>query len=220
MSKPLSSPWLRACLLAIPLASSAVPAYAHLVDVRFGDFYGGALHLIMGVQYALMLLALSILVGLQPKSQARWALVIVPLGVLIGAASALFLPGMSLALALIVCLLCVGALIASGYQTAFAFFSGLCGLCALILGYENGLAAIAAQDTGLALSGLTTAALLAICLMAAAALTLRAFGPWTKIAFRAIGSWIAAVSIIFLALNLTDRPSAVAEVPDAESAAR
>lgn len=220
MNKLFSSPWLRACLLAIPLSISAMPAHAHLVDMRFGDFYGGALHLITGVQYALLLLALSILAGQHPTPQARWAVLIVPLGVLIGAVSALALPGMSFTLPLIVCLLCVGGLVASGYQAAFAIFAGLCGLCALILGYENGLAAIAAQDTGLALSGLAAAALIAIGLMAAAALTLRALGPWTKIAFRAIGSWIAAVSIIFLALNLTDRPSAVAEVSDTESAAR
>lgn len=220
MNKLFAFPWLRACLLAIPLSICAMPAHAHLVDMRFGDFYGGALHLITGVQYALLLLSLSILAGQHPTSQARWALLIVPLGVLIGAASALILPGMSFTLALIVCLLCVGAVIASGYQTAFVFFACICSLSAVILGYENGLAAIAAQDTGLALSGLAAAALIAIGLMAATALTLGALGPWTKIAFRAIGSWIAAVSIIFLALNLTDQPNTVAEVPDTESAAR
>lgn len=197
------------------LTLSASPAHAHLVDVRFGDFYGGALHLLTGVQYALLLFALSIFAGLQPASSARWALLIVPGGVLVGALAPLIWQGANLALLVTICLLCVGALIALGSRTSFMVFAAVCAFSSLVLGFENGLAAKAAQDTGLALWGLTAAAFTAMCLLAATFLALRALGDWTHIAYRAVGSWIAAVSIIFLTLSFTQEASAATTAQNA-----
>ena len=63
--------WAGGCAIACSLPS---PALAHLVDMRLGDFHGAALHLTTGLQYVLLLVALSILAALHRPETGRWML--------------------------------------------------------------------------------------------------------------------------------------------------
>ena len=178
-----------ALLCGLALAGLPSPALAHLVDVRFGEFYGGALHLVTGLQYALLLVAL-------------WMLGAAPLGILIGAAAAVAVPGGSASLAVTVGVGVVALVAAAGHRLPTAGLIAVGAAAALLLGYENGLAITAQSDVLLFLSGLTMAGLVVVCLLTAGLHRLADLAAWPRIAMRAVASWIAAVSLILVALAL------------------
>jgi hydrogenase/urease accessory protein HupE len=92
-------------------------------------------------------------------------------------------------------------LIALGFRLPILALVLCGGLCAILLGYENGLAITTASDKPLFLMGLTVAALVVVCLVTAGLTQLRSIGKAIPIAMRAVGSWIAAVAIILFALG-------------------
>ncbi|MEO0412261.1 MAG: HupE/UreJ family protein [Pseudomonadota bacterium] len=183
------------------------PAHAHLVDIRFGDFYGGALHLLTGLQYGLLLLALALFAGLHTPLKARWMLLAAPLGIGLGAAAALAFPGPQVTLWL------TGALALLGVGTALQLRSSAPVLFALgtaiaaLLGYENGLAMTDQTDTLLFISGLIGAAVVVVWLLTAVVARLSTRAAWVRIGFRTIGSWIAAVAIILMAFSVSGTPA-------------
>lgn len=185
-----------ACVLA-PTAASA-----HLVDIRFGEFYGGTLHLLTGVEYALVLFALSLMASLHKVEAARWMIGAAPLGVLIGALVAMGLPGLQLALVLTLSLTVLGLLAALGKSLPAALMV-MIGFCAAsLLGYENGRAITGDADALLFLSGLTVSTFVVVTLSLAILTYSQSIASWSRLALRAVGSWIAAVSLIVLALGL------------------
>ncbi len=184
--------------LAVVLAPQ--PAHAHLVDARFGDFYGGLLHVLTGLQYVFLLIALSVLAALQPRETARWMLAAAPLGMLIGGALAVFASVASISIAVTVSLGIVSVLVALGQRLPAAALAAIGAVSTVILGFENGLAMTAQSTVYLFVSGLTAAAFLVVTLVTAGMVHLAARGNWARIALRAGGSWLAAISMILLAL--------------------
>ncbi len=177
-------------------------ASAHLVDVRFGDFYGGALHVLTGLQYGLLLVALSFFTALQPREQGRWMLGAVPLGMLVGGFLSAPLSIPSVTLVMTGAIGVVGALTllarpVPAWGVAVIGFSA-----ALLLGFENGMAMTEQTTVYLFVSGMTVAALLVVTLLSALLANYTDLGRWARISLRALGSWITAVSFILLALAL------------------
>ena len=191
--------WAGGCAIACSLPS---PALAHLVDMRLGDFHGAALHLTTGLQYVLLLVALSILAALHRPETGRWMLGAAPLGVLLGAALAVALPGLSVSWLTTSLIALVGLLAAIGRPLPLPALIATGTVGALVLGYENGLAITEQSDLPLFLSGLTVAALVVVCLLTAGLSRLSEIASWPRIALRAVGSWIAAASLILAALGL------------------
>ncbi|MGF1455082.1 MAG: HupE/UreJ family protein [Alphaproteobacteria bacterium] len=183
-------------------ALAPAPARAHLVDLRFGDFYGGAYHLVSGLDYALLLVALSLLAALQPRETGRWVVAAVPLGVVTGSVAAAFVldRDLSAALAVTGALALVALLVAVGRALPVAILVLLSFVAAAILGFENGLAMTVQTDARLYIGGLVGVSLLVVTLTTAALIQAITWGGWARIAVRALGSWIAAVSLILMAL--------------------
>ncbi len=194
----------RAALFVSGLAVALlpVPASAHLVDLRFGDFYGGAYHLVSGLDYVLLLVALSLLAALQPRETGRWVLAGVPLGILAGGAAAALLLGRDVSAALFVtgALAVVAILVALGRTLPMALLVLVSVVCAGILGFENGLAMTTQSDARLFVGGLVGVSILIVTLATAGLVQAMEWGDWARIAVRALGSWIAAVSLILMAL--------------------
>lgn len=188
------------CVLFFALMVFPTPAFAHLVDIRFGDFYGGAIHLLTGLQYALLLVALSILAALQDKTTGRWMLAVAPICMLLGAIIAMLAPHDGISVTVTVALGLLGLVVALGARLVPLTLMALGGLSAGLLGYENGLAITAQSDAILFLSGLTLATLVTVCLLTASLTRLVSLGRWAQIGLRAVGSWIAAVAFILVAL--------------------
>jgi hydrogenase/urease accessory protein HupE len=179
------------------LATLPFAAQAHLVNTRFGDFYGGALHLLLGLDHVLPVLALALLAGLQPPTTARWILAAVPaglaLGVLLAVAGLDLMPLEWMA---------TGSFVIAGLLVALAvplhpqLLAGLGGLVGVSLGYVSGLVLGDRTDLGLYLVGLLTCAFVLLALVAAGTVALTRRADWARIAARALGSWIAAIGLM------------------------
>lgn len=199
--------------LALALAAAPQPAAAHLVGVAFGDFYAGALHLLLAPENAAALLALGVIAALHPRARARWMLLALPIGLTIGvaavfaaerlgagaalAAAAPVDPIIALSLAL------PGLIGAASLRAPLWALTGLAALVGMAQGAVNGLAAVGAEmDWSLFAPGVVAAGTvigtLAIALVVAAA----AAADWVRIAARVLSSWVGAAGLVFLGVSL------------------
>jgi urease accessory protein len=189
--------------LMFALIGAPVDAHAHLVDTRLGDFYGGMLHPLTGLDNALPWLALAILAAFQGAQHARWLLVVFPISLFAGAALSLvvpmlpFLPTLSVASIAI-----IGLSVAAGVVMPLSLLICLGTVVGLLHGYQNGQAMTDSTDHLLFISGVTAIGYASVTLATGLAISfLRGGAGWRMIALRASGSWIAAVGIMALGLQ-------------------
>lgn len=191
------------CVAAGVGAMVPATAEAHLATTRFGDFYGGALHLGTAPEHVLALLALGLLAGLQDPRDGRWILAAAPLGLLAGGAVALVLPQGTPAAAIgMVLLTLLGLLAALARPVPALPLAGAGLLIGLLHGYQNGLAASDASVVSLFILGFVACGLVGLALIAALAVATRQRTAWGVIALRAGGSWIAAIGVMMLGFGL------------------
>ena len=174
-------------------------AAAHSVDKRFGDFYGGMLHPLTSLDHLLPLIGLGLLAGIQGARGARWLLVVVPLAMLMGALIAWSQEIRPLVTWIDrVSLVVIGLAVAASLRLPLPILVGAALFLGLLLGYEN-VAEVLPDATigrfvpGLALAGVAVLAPLA-------ALVVKLDRPWQQVAIRVIGSWLAAIGLMVLAL--------------------
>jgi len=74
----------RAAIAAATLLASARTADAHIIAVRLGDFYAGALHPLTDLQDVILWTALGVLAGSLGAAKERWLVPAFPLGLLAG----------------------------------------------------------------------------------------------------------------------------------------
>lgn len=190
---------LAAALMALP-----APAHAHLVNTRFGDFYGGMLHPLSALDYALPWLALGLLAGMQAPRLARWMLLAFPLGIALGVAGSQLMPppqgllrGVN-----VLSFVVIGGLLALARPLPAAPFIGLGLVFGFTQGWENALAITGATKPVLFFAGITTAGYLVVTLVTAATATLLRQADWVRIAVRAAGSWITAIGLLVVGVKL------------------
>ena len=192
---------MRRALLSVVLALLPAAASAHLVESGFGDFYDGALHLIVTPGDLLIVIAIALLGGLQGAAIARAMLVALLAGWLVGALTSFALPAaFSLDRIAIVAFGVLGVLVLLDRRMPRTAIIAL----AIVVGVAEGLGAalsIRAQTVSwLWLAGALSSLAIIGTLLAAVVVAARA--PWMKIAVRAVGSWLAAVSVLMLGWTL------------------
>jgi hydrogenase/urease accessory protein HupE len=171
-------------------------AQAHLVTTGLGPVYDGIGHLFLTPEDWLAVVAVALLAGLCGPSFGRRVLFALPLAWLaggivgLGRASELSLP-----LATTLTLLALGALVALGKRLPMALVLGLAVFVGALHGYLNGTA-MSAGNGLLGLLGVAVTLFVLVALVAAFVVSLRA--PWTLVAVRVAGSWIAAISMLIL----------------------
>ena len=174
---------------------------AHLMNTGLGPYYDGLLHLFVTPEDLLPVLALALLAGLRGPAPGRLALFCLPaswlagefLGRAIGPLASLPIAAAALTVAL-------GALVAADRALFPAVVAGLAIVLGVLHGVWNGAElGRAAGAIGNAL-GVATAIFVVVALVAAFVSSLRA--PWTRIAVRVAGSWIAATGIFMLGWTL------------------
>lgn len=185
-----------ALLLALAWAGHA---QAHSVGARFGDFYGGLLHPTTSLDLAPPLLALGLLAGQNGKAAARRMLLVLPAALILGTGLGGMLPAPAwLATVIASSFLLLGLLLAldrplpQALLLAIGAGLGLCG------GVANGSGMAGGSDPVLFLLGSALAGLAAILLPSAVVVSLAA--GWQRILVRVVGSWLAAVGAMILAL--------------------
>jgi hydrogenase/urease accessory protein HupE len=177
------------------------PAHAHLVTTGLGPLYDGISHLFLSFEDLLPLVALALLAGLNGPRAGRLALFFAPaawlLGGLVGfTAGAPLLPGTVTAVSFLV----LGGLTAADRPLPPTAVTALAAALGLVHGWLNGAGIAEAGREALGLVGIVSAVFVVVALLAAFVVWLRL--PWTRIAVRVAGSWIAAIGLLLLGWGL------------------
>ncbi|MCU0837490.1 MAG: HupE/UreJ family protein [Rhodospirillales bacterium] len=193
-----------AASLTATLIATPSPACAHLVNARFGDFYGGLLHPLSALDYALPWLALGLLAALQGGRNGRWMVLAFPVGVAAGVVCSQVLPAPEKLLygVNLLWFVVIGLLIVLARRLPAEFFVGLGVTFGISQGWENALAIAGATNVGLFVAGITVASYLTVTLTTATTVSLLRQADWVRIAVRAAGSWIAAIGLLVVGVKL------------------
>ena len=195
----------RAAALAIAgltLASGA--AQAHLVNTGIGPVYDGIAHLFVSFEDLLPLIAMALLAGLNGPLAGRRALFALPLVWLLGGWAGAGSPSAALPVSpATLSLLLLGILVAADFRLAPTTVTVVALLLGLAHGWHNGVAIAGAGLPATSLLGTAGAVFVVVALVAALVVALRR--PWTRIAARVTGSWIAASGLLLLGWTLSGR---------------
>ena len=175
-----------------------VAAHAHLVDARFGDFYAGLIHPLTALEHVFPFVAMGLLAGQQGARGARYVLVCFSLALIAGVTAGFFVNSPVVVYINGFSFIVIGGLVALSKGLPGWLLVVTAGVFGLTHGIANG--AVLGPDT-LAfnfVSGVVSAGIIIVSLGAGVVLSLGR--PWTKIAVRVAGSWIAAIGIMTMAL--------------------
>ncbi len=184
-------------------------AQAHSPIAGLNHFYNGVLHPAVVPAHALATVALGLLCTQLPAPAARRVLAAFLVGVLVGLA-ALALPDAATGAgqALLAGAAVLGLLVATGAAAAARLLPLLAAMLGLCLGLDSvPEPAPGTLDWALTLAG----QVIGVCLIASAALLLASrlsLQAWQLVARRVLGSWIAASSLMVLALGSAALPPA------------
>jgi len=180
------------------LVTMPAPAFAHSVDKRFGDFYGGMLHPLTALEHLLPLIGLSLLAGQQGAKQARWVMLALPVGLLTGAVAGVYgSPHLWIEWINRASFLLVGLAVAAAVRLPPQLLIGISFLLGISHGYENVADITSVVAMRLFLPGLVCAGLSLVTVVAAITVSRRL--SWQRIAVRVVGSWITAIGLLIIA---------------------
>ncbi len=193
-------------LLGMAGLLACVSAEAHIVTMRLGDFFMGALHPMTDPIDWLVWLACALLAARAGLLTARWLIVIVPLALAVG----LLVPNLSLTGRLSSVLdasplLASGLLLAAGMRLRAGGVFVAVSLLMMLRGAANAAGLRIGADVGLYAAGLAGAGYVAITVLSAIVVkgVVDEGAPaWRKIAVRVLGSWLAAAGLMLIALGL------------------
>jgi hydrogenase/urease accessory protein HupE len=185
-------------LFAILLVLFLCPlrAEAHLNSTGLGPVYDGLLHFLLSPEDIIPALALALFAGLRGASHGRYALFVLPAAWLMGGFMGLAATTSSSTTLTSLSFLLLGGLIASDAKLSLPITTALAALLGFFHGYLNGTAMGRPGIGAVALLGLVFAVFVMVALTAAFVVRLR--WPWTRIAVRVIGSWIAASGLLMV----------------------
>jgi hydrogenase/urease accessory protein HupE len=199
--KPLrvgSAGWTAAT--ALVSASGASQAHAHLIETGLGPVYDGIAHFALTPEDLMPALALAVLAGLRGRDHARRVILVLPLAwllaYLLGTSANVSLPG-SLSW---VPLLVLGGLVAADFRLPIAVTTALAAALGLFLGLSNGYVMAQAGAGVRGGIGIVGAVFVVTTLGAACAVAWQS--GWLRIAWRVVGSWIAASGLLLLGWSL------------------
>jgi len=174
-------------------------AAAHLVTTGMGPVYDGIGHLLLTPEDLVPVLALALFAGLRGATQGRRAMFLLPvawlagglLGLRVTAAPVFPVPALSF--------LILGALLAADVQLPANGVAAVAVVLGLVHGVLNG-AALRQGAGGFGLLGIMAALFVLVALASAFVVSLER--PWSRIAVRVAGSWVAASGLLLLGWSL------------------
>ncbi len=187
-------PLLLGALFVLVLCPSR--AEAHLNSTGLGPVYDGLLHFLLSPEDLVPVLGLALFAGLRGAAYGRRALLVLPSAWLLSGFFGLAATTSGGALLTAISLLLLGGLVAADAQLSLRATTVLVALLGFVHGYLNGAAMGQPGVGAVALLGLVSAVFVMVAL--AAALVVRLRWPWTRIAVRVVGSWIAASGLLML----------------------
>ncbi|MGE5101744.1 MAG: HupE/UreJ family protein [Deltaproteobacteria bacterium] len=191
---------LRIAVLGAMLLLPSI-ARAHLTDTGLGPIYDGIAHLLLSFDDLLPVIAIALLAGLNGARAGRRVLFILPFAWLAGGTVGVLAAGAAPPrIGTSLSLLALGVLTAGSVKLRPSLVVTLAIALGLIHGWLNGAAIAAAGREASGLFGIAATIFVVVALAAALVVSLRK--PWTRIAVRVTGSWIAAVGLLVLGWSL------------------
>jgi len=192
---------MRSAMSAGAALLAPTAAHAHLVNTGLGPFYDGVTHFLLTPEDLLPALALALLAGLRGAHAGRLALFALPGAWLVGGLLGLAFPIAGLPPALTtVSFVALGGLVAADARLSPTWLAAIATAVGLVHGGYNGAAMAQANLGALGLVGIAATLFATVALAAALVVALRA--PWTRIAVRVAGSWIAATGLLMVGWTL------------------
>ena len=183
-------------VLALALAAPG-SAEAHLVSTGMGPIYDGVTHFGLSPEDYLPVAALALFAGLRGPAAARLLLAVLPAAWLTGGVTAmagLAPPATAVSAATAVMFIAIGGLLAANVESP----RPLAAAVAAFLGLLRGLADLSGVEANLphlgSLAGMVASAFVVFAVTASVSLALTR--PWTVIAVRVSGSWLAASGLL------------------------
>ena len=170
-------------------------AAAHLVTTGMGPVYDGIGHLLLTPEDLVPALAVALYAGLRGRAPGRRALFFFPLAWLIGGFIGLAANTMPTFPVSAFSFLLVGILIAADLRLPDNAFTVLAIAVGIMHGFFNGIA-LKAGPGGLGLLGIMSALFVLVAIVSAFVVSLKP--PWTRIAVRVAGSWVAAMGLLMI----------------------
>jgi hydrogenase/urease accessory protein HupE len=194
------------CATMVALLLMPAIARAHLTDTGLGPIYDGVAHLLLSFDDLLPVIALALLAGLNGARAGRVVLFPLPAAWLAGGvagamAASVAPPPIVSALSM----LALGVLTAASARLRAALIVALAVGLGLVHGWLNGAAIAEAGREASGLLGIAGTVFVVVALASALVVSLRK--PWTRIAVRVSGSWIAAVGLLMLGWGLRGVPA-------------
>lgn len=192
------------CLFTLFIPEAAL---AHSPFQGIGSFYNGLLHPVLVPAHLLLLIALGLFLGQQGTKRIELILGTFAAATAVGLVMAWLSIGTKLGLEALILALsaAVGLLVAISLQMAAYWRMLIVLLAGFLLGIDSTQETFVGKDKFLSLFGSG----IAIYFLALYPLALADFlnkKAWQKIGIRVIGSWVAASSLMVLALSLATQP--------------
>jgi hydrogenase/urease accessory protein HupE len=196
MSRHIRSATVTAGAIVLAMALCPVRAEAHLNSTGLGPAYDGAVHLLLSPEDLVSAFALALLAGLRGATCGRLTLFALPAAWLTGGLAGMTAAHSSGATATVVSFVLLGTLVAIDARLSVRMLTALAVSVGLAHGFVNG-AGMGPFGVGVqALFGLASALFVLTTLVVAFVVQLRQ--PWSRIAVRVLGSWIAASGLLML----------------------
>jgi len=187
----------RALVIAAACLVAAVPADAHLVTTGLGPVYDGIGHLVLTPEDWIPVVAVALLAGLRGRASGRRALFLLPAAWLAGGLGGLATGhGLPAAPVPAVSFLVLGTLVAADLRMSPTAVAALAIAFGGVHGWQNGAAEAPSGGGALGLVGVAATIFIVVSLVAAAVVSIEK--PWTRVAVRVLGSWIAASGLLLL----------------------
>lgn len=176
-------------------------ASAHAVIPGVSGFEGGLLHPLLVPAHAMSVVSLALLLAPRPAGE-RYAVIATFVAALAGAVVLVALAFQTdrAELILLACAAIAGILVAGRVRLPLLPIVAFAAIVAFALQFNSVPATISVSETFLTLAGAALAALAELALVASAAA--HATKIWQVLAIQIVGSWIAAIALLLLALTL------------------
>lgn len=183
---------------------SAAPAEAHLVTTGLGPAYDGVAHFLESPDDWAAAVAMAFLAGQRGTAASRRALFSLPVAWFAGGLAGIFRlhPVAPPSAAAAVSLLVTGTLVAAGPRLGAGAVTALAALLGFVHGTMNGLFLASARGPVAEIAGIAATVFVAVALSAALVVAAARAFPWTRVAVRVAGSWIAAIGLLLLGWQL------------------
>lgn len=188
-------------LLALAVAE---PALAHSPIKGIGNFYNGFLHPILVPAHLLLLVAVGLFFGQQGPKKIESALGIFAIATILGLTAAWFSIGTEMETPILVLSAAIGLLIALSPELKMLW----CALIALLAGFFLGIDSAQEELSGKIKFVTLFGSGVAIYFLSLYPMALADYfkkKTWQKIGIRILGSWVAASSLLVLALSISEK---------------